>query len=334
MTDLHFGSKNNSQQHNEDLQKFFEYVVDYAQTNDINNVIITGDIFQQRDKLDILTITSAMNSFNFLSNHLKIKAIKGNHDLYYRDTRKVSSLDILLPYMDITDFYDIEGDMMYVSWICNQEEYDEVITISKSKKIKYMFGHYEFASFSMNDNYVMEHGHSHKELKHIKKVFTGHYHKRQVRDNVVYVGTPFPYDFNDANDNERGFAVFDSSNGNHAFVNYESVKVLSMTYSEFANSNFIVGSENSSIRIIIDKELDIEELDNLKEKMDSMNFRESKINYKLNKQNLSESDNSDTIGTNIMDIDTAVIANITNMMDVEDIDKEILLELYKGVMQK
>jgi len=76
ITDLHFGAKNNSQQHNEDLQKFFEHIVDYAKSNDISNVIITGDTFQQRDKLDILTITSAMKSFKYLSSHLNIKAVK------------------------------------------------------------------------------------------------------------------------------------------------------------------------------------------------------------------------------------------------------------------
>lgn len=334
MTDLHFGAKNNSQQHNKDLHTFFEYVVDYANDNDIKNVIITGDIFQQRDKLDVLTMYSAINSFSYLSSHLNIKAIKGNHDLYYRDTRNVSSLDMLSPYMEITDFYDIVDNKMFVSWICNQEEYDEIINISKEANIDYMFAHLEFSGFQLNDQYIMDHGQSHKELKHIKKIFTGHYHKRQVKDNVIYIGTPFPYDFNDANDAERGFTVFNDETGRHKFINYEKIKVLSMSYSEFVNSESISKSSDSSIRIIIDKELNVEELDNLKDKLDSMDFRESKINYKLNKEELTSSEDSSILEGDILDIDTSVINSITNMVDVDGIDKDILIELYEGVIQK
>jgi len=42
-----------------------------------------------------------------------------------------------------------------------------------------------------------------------KLVFSGHFHKRQQKGNVVYMGNPFPHNFADAWDDERGMMLLD-----------------------------------------------------------------------------------------------------------------------------
>lgn len=333
ITDLHFGAKNNDQKHNQDLYEFFKYLVTYGSNNDIDELFITGDIFQQRDKLDVYTINAAMDAFGLLSDHFTITAVKGNHDLYFRDSRDVGSLRLLEQYMHVVDHYEIRDDMMFVSWVCNQKEYEEIVDISKKNKIKYMFSHFEFSTFAMNDNYIMEHGQTHKELSHVDIVFTGHYHKRQIKDNVIYVGTPFPFDFNDANDSERGFCVFDHDDGTYEFCNYGNIKVLSMSYDEFMEAE-IKDADHSSIRIIIDKELDPEQYDSLKEKYESMNFRETKLNYKLSSNKIEDGDGNITLDDSdeILNIDASVIQSLEGMTDNDEIDKDLLKKIYEDTI--
>ena len=38
-------------------------------------------------------------------------------------------------------------------------------------------------------------------------VFTGHFHKRQIKKNVCYIGNAMPFDFNDENDSDRGIML-------------------------------------------------------------------------------------------------------------------------------
>ena len=42
-------------------------------------------------------------------------------------------------------------------------------------------------------------------FEHQEYVFTGHFHKRQVKDNIIYTGNAFPHNFSDAWDDERGW---------------------------------------------------------------------------------------------------------------------------------
>jgi hypothetical protein len=38
----------------------------------------------------------------------------------------------------------------------------------------------------------------------VEKVFTGHFHKRQTRGNITYMGNCFPHNYADAGDDQRG----------------------------------------------------------------------------------------------------------------------------------
>jgi len=333
-TDWHFGMHNNSVRHSEDLLEYTDFLISYAKDNNINKLAHLGDYFHQRDKLDINTIHHGTEAVRRLNEHFgQFPMLKGNHDLYFRDKRDVSSVSIFEEYVQLIDSYEIIDDVMYVSWVCNQEEYDEIINVSKKNKIKYIAGHFEFSQFSMNDHYVMDHGSSHKELKHAKWVFSGHYHMRQERDNVVYIGNPFPFDMNDANDLERGFCVLDTDTGEYEFVNYEKIAVLSMSPEELLETDWNDTNEDLTVRVVITDDIDDETMDAIKEQLESKGFRNTKIVYKPNNSANDLVQENTEIGE-LMSIDEAVVTHIKNMTDVENVDKKMLLDIYKGVINE
>lgn len=333
ITDLHFGAKNNSETHNQDLLDFINYLIDWVVSNLPDEPVgldILGDTFHTRDRLDVSTIYYARKGMSRLVDSgvfEDIRILKGNHDLYYRDTRIVSSVDIFRDMVNVVDDHEIVGDCLYTSWVCTGGEYDDLVELTKKHDIKYVFGHFEFSTFLMNENYRMTHGSTHKALSHVDKVFSGHYHMRQQKDNVTYVGTPFPYDMNDANDIDRGFMVFDTVSGEHHFVNYEKITIISMDYKEALQYDF-ENMDDMTIRVVIDDDISEDVLEDIKTKLDNGGFRETRISYNMHKASNEALQEETKIGE-LKGVDESVIAHIQQMTDVEDINKQLLQELYE-----
>lgn len=334
ITDLHFGNGNNSVPHNLDLITFFKWVIENA--SGVEELVIMGDTFHQRDKLSSETIHYAIQGIELLCDHFKrVVMLVGNHDMYFRDTREINSCKIFknIKNLEIIQDYKIEDECMFVSWICNEEEYDNIVNVSKKNKISYMFSHMEFNNFQVNERYTMEHGHTHKQLKHIKKVFSGHYHGRQEMDNIIYVGNPFPYDMNDANDPNKGFCIFDTETGNHEFIDYDKVSVISISPEELFDTNWDeFDLEDVTLRVVVKDDIPDETLERIKSILEENQFRGTKLVYKPTKQDESIQETTD-IG-HLMSVDEAVLSHIEQMSDSENINKDMLSTLYKGVMDE
>ena len=333
-TDWHFGNAGNSEKHNQDLIDFIQWMIDWSIENNVTEFTHLGDLFHTRDKLDVKTIEYASIGIKLLNERFgKFKQIKGNHDLYLRDSRDICSLHMFEEQVELIDFYKHEDDLTFVSWLCNQEEYDKIIKETKKNKTRFVFGHFEFNCFMVNERYEMEHGNSHKELKHIERVFSGHYHGRQEKDNVVYVGNPFPYDFNDVNDINKGFCVLDTETGKYEFINYSKIAVIDMTPEQFLEQNWDeLEQDNISVRIVASDNVSYEDLDKIKEILENTSFRTSKLVYKqsFNKDNIDDDIEID----HLMSVDETVLTYIKDMAETSNINKNLLENLYKESMNQ
>lgn len=330
ITDLHFGRKNNSEEHNQDLLDFFEFLIEWKHNNieGPSTLVVCGDTFDQRDKLSVLTMNYAIRGITMLSDAFdRIIFLIGNHDMFYRDTREVHSLRIFehIPNVEIVDFYKIEDDRMFVSWIITEEEYDKIIHESKKHNIRFMWGHFEFNSFKMNDHYVTENGNSHKELSHIERIATGHYHMHQVKDNVEYISTPFPYDMNDANDTNRGFMVLDPSTGVTQRIQYEGPLILSITPEDLIKNEWS-NMDKVTVRVVVEDTIDDETNERIKESLSSGGFRGTSVAYKTTRTKSVMSQETEIKEPS--NIDTMVLDHLDKMADVEGIDKELMKKIY------
>lgn len=326
-TDLHFGRHNDSDYHNTELYKFFDHLISLDDP-DIDDVYILGDMFQNRDKINILTLNIAKAAVKDLAQRYRVIILTGNHDLYYKDNIDVNSTTAFEGIDNVTVVEDtlFEGNRMFKSWVHCGEAWDEMINDSKDEGIEYLFGHFEFTGYKMNDHYVMEHGYSHKELKHLKHIYSGHYHMYQQKDNVTYIGTPFGYDMNDTDDDNRGYMIFDKETGDCERVVYDGPKIRSVNYRDFLLGEF-KDTEDTYIRVIIDEKVDDVVLDAISDKISEGNFRTSQIQYK-GETNTDIVQAESDINSEVMSIDDMVISHIKTMTDVKGVDNDLLERIY------
>lgn len=328
-TDWHFGNADNSRKHNENLVRFTQQVIDFAKENGITQFGHLGDLFHHRDKINVETINYASQAIWMLSDYFDASVFcKGNHDLLLRDSLAISSLE---PFrysradkMVVVDETLAIDDLLFSSWVCSPEQYLRLV--QEAEKYPFVAGHFEFSGFQMNDHYLMEHGLDSNALRHAKQVFSGHYHKRQHQRNVTYLGSPFPFDYNDSNDVERGFMVLDTEKQTWEFHDSNICKVETIPYEQFLSEDF-EDTENTMLRIEIPETIEGTIMDKIQKKFNELPLAKgSKIDYRGGK--LGEILGQDIEVSDIADIDELVKQQLAGMSPVPDIDNSLLVELY------
>lgn len=332
-TDWHFGAKGNKPIHNEQIFDFVKWKVEEANRQGIQYMFQLGDFFDVRDKIDVSTMNYAVDVVQWINENFngEFYILEGNHDLYYKHRLDVSSLKCIEPYCNVIkentkmEFQEDGKTVLLCPWICDAEHWDK--TINESKDCDYLFGHLELTGYKMNDNYVMENGWSANYLSHLDRVLTGHYHKRQQKGNVIYIGNPFGFDFNDANDLERGFCTFDIANNELEYFDYHKVKVLSIPYNQLNDYKDQI-DENTSLRIEFpDEDVADEDLEKAQEFIEERNLVTSKIKYQGNKA--TKMMESDVQVEEVENIDESVLKSIEQIEEIQDIDKDMLKRQYK-----
>jgi len=335
MGDLHFGDKGDNEQHNKDLIDFLNFVVDFGKRHGITKLSMLGDWYDRRPTTGVLTGFYSLAGLNLLKQQFECIFIPGNHDLFFRDSRKVTSLEGFSKDVKLIGdqpFYLPSERSMYIPWVLNNDEYLKFVELTKEVKPRFVMGHFEFMSFTMNDSFVMEHGQNPAELSHVEHVFTSHYHKRQEKNNVTYIGNPFPFDYGDANDTQRGFCVLDTDTGEYEFINYDKIKILQVPYETFLCEDFNIGGENTSIKVTVGTVIDHKTIEYITEKLETLSLRSHQIFFATNSIKEIIAQDSPEI-KNIQNLDSMVLEYLKNMTDVETVDRDMLKTLYTEAMQ-
>jgi DNA repair exonuclease SbcCD nuclease subunit len=208
-TDIHFGLKSNSQLHNDDCLAFVQWAVDKAREQGCETCLFLGDWHNNRASLNIVTLNYSLRALEILNNNFeRVYFIPGNHDLYYRDKRDIQSVEWAkhLPNVEICNNWFSHGDVTIAPWLCG-DDHKRLAKLSG----KYLFGHFELPGYLMNAMVEMpDHGEIRREdLGGFGHVFTGHFHKRQTKKNITYIGNAFPHNYADAGDDERGLTILE-----------------------------------------------------------------------------------------------------------------------------
>lgn len=203
-SDCHFGLKYNSNQHNQDCLEFIDWLIALAKREGADTCIFLGDFHHHRSTINVSTLNYSMQALQKLNSAFKkTYMLIGNHDLFYKEKREVHSMVISENFENIQLIEEplFHDDVVFMPWMI-EEEWKDI----KKIKTKYMFGHFEIPGFKMNaviempDTGTIKSAH----FKDLDYVFTGHFHKRQQRGNIHYIGNPFGHSFADAWDTQRG----------------------------------------------------------------------------------------------------------------------------------
>ena len=327
-TDIHFGLKSNSTLHNEDCLTFVKWATAKALEEGCETAFFLGDWHNNRASINILTLGYSLQALEHLNaNFQRVYFIPGNHDLYYRDKRDVQSVEWAkhLPNIQICNDWFSHGDVTIAPWLVG----DDYKRLAKLKG-KYMFGHFELPGYLMNAMVAMpEHGDMNvNSLTGFEHVFTGHFHKRQTKKNVTYIGNCFPHNYADAGDDDRGMMIleWDKEPEFHAWPDQPRYRVFKL--SDVLNHTEKMLQPGMHCRVNIDIDISYEEATFIKE-----TFIHT---YGLREITLIPQKEVD-LGENIMlgniqfeSIDQIVTNQLTNI-NSEHYNQTLLLDIYRNL---
>lgn len=333
-TDIHFGKKSNSEVHNKDCLRFVEFFCETVKQNkDIDHIVFLGDWFDHRNAINISTLNYSYSAMKLLNElNMDIFWIIGNHDLYMRNTRDVHSL----PYLDeFKNFILIEKptivnkNILFLPYLF-EEEYSSMQSVINNADI--IYGHLELKGFVVTGaSVVLEHGPEHELFSSPKRIFTGHFHKRQIKDNVIYIGNTFPHDFSDTNDTERGLAVYDYINDEIEFFDWsDAPSYIRCDLSNLIKNHKKILRKDATVRCLVDIDIDLEQSLDLKEMLISK-YQLREISF----EELAEEINLDDEKLNLegfeLESTDDIIIELLKRIETNSLDKEKLIKIYKGL---
>ena len=327
MTDIHFGLKSNSIQHNEDCIGFIEWFVEKAKQEGCETCFFLGDWNHHRASINIQTLQYSLKGLEILNDNFdKVYFIAGNHDLFYRDRRDISSVEWAkhLPNVKIIDDWFVTDDVVIAPWLVG----DDAKKLAKMKG-KYLFGHFELPNFFMNAQILMpDHGDiSDTHVGGFDKVFSGHFHKRQARKNIWYIGNAFPHNYADAGDDARGMMIleWDQEPEFHAWPNQPKYRVYNL--SDVLENPEGLLLPRTHVRIHIDIDISYEEASYIKETLiPQYNLREMTL---IPVKGDSVSDDSAQADLKFESVDKIILEGISNI-ESDFYDIKLLLEIYQN----
>jgi len=329
-TDIHFGMKNNSRHHNQDCEDFIIWMIKEAQDRGIKKCFFLGDWHHNRASINVSTLNYTTSNLRRLSEAFEeVIMITGNHDLYYREKREIHSLSMIEEFKNIRMINNkmfIEDGVAFIPWLCD-DEWKKL----KEVECKYMFGHFELPSFYMNAMVQMpDHGGLKAEdLSKPEKVFSGHFHKRQVRGNVIYPGNCFPHNYADAWDDDRGCTILDW-NGDIDYLKWpEAPKYRTLTLSKLIDSPDEFLSDKTYCRVTLDVGITYEEANFIKETF-AKQYDLREIALMPSKKEEHTQDWNKGVDIQVENVDSIVLSQLDSVQS-DTIRKELLVEIYTGL---
>jgi len=220
INDTHCGTRNSSDIFLDNAEKFYSDVFfPYLLENDIRHIVHLGDFFDNRKFINFKCLNRIRNCFlKPLRQHgITMDIIRGNHDVFYKNTGELNSLKELLGhYMNEVHIIhdptvmDYDGlQIALVPWIDADNE-ERSIKFIKECKADIMAGHFDIIGYEMMKGIKCEHGLDRSLFKRFEAVYSGHFHTKSSQDNITYLGSQMEFFWNDAHDNKY-FHILDTS---------------------------------------------------------------------------------------------------------------------------
>ena len=327
-TDIHFGLKSNSLQHNQDCANFIDWFIATARANGCETGMFLGDWSHQRAAINMQTLQYSLRSLEKLSAAFdRFYFIPGNHDLYYRDKRDIYSTEWArhIPNIQIVNDWFSDGDVVIAPWLVGDDH-------KKIPKLKgqYMFGHFELPHFKMNAMVEMP-DHGEIQVDHFgnfERVFSGHFHLRQQKKNIHYIGNCFPHNYADAGDSARGMMILEWGQEPvyHSWPGQPLYKVLKLSQVIDHAPNLL--DRNMHVRVELDIDISYEEANFIKDTfVKDYHLREMAL---IPVKNTAVDTDMSPGEIKFESVDQIVTDQITNI-ESEFYDPKLLLKIYQNL---
>lgn len=325
ISDIHFGVRGNSLEWLDNHIKYFDdffipLLKEHKKDKDI--LFILGDIFDNRQTINVLIQNKAIEIIEKISKIIDIYMIVGNHDLYYKNQTDVNSLKCFVPYVkkiyETPEFIKVNGKKIFIMpWVGNFKEESDLLKTAEKKGADYVFCHSEFYNQPVSRFRSSEEGVTDYEDTKIKKIVSGHIHGRFFTEKLIYLGCPLPLTRIDMD--VKGIYCLDLETDDFLFFeNDVSPKFIQISYSELLEMDAQEIEENIKNNYV-DVFLTFEENNSISyAKMDEMLKEAKQIHYELTDRFITENIEFDSD----IESDSENNFNLFQMLDVY-IDKNV-----------
>ena len=333
INDTHIGVRNGSDIFMDYMDKFFtEVFFPYCQLYNIKRILHLGDYFDHRKYINIKVLNRNYTSFvSKLDEYdMTMDIIPGNHDVYYKNTNKINSLEEILGGYDRINIHMNPIDIEYgntqiglLPWISN-ENYNECMDFIASSKSPILASHLELNGFKMmKGGAVADHGMDPSLFKRYEMVLSGHYHTKSEDQNIHYLGSQYELTWADAGD-PKHFHILDTDNRELMPIRNEYSLFRRIRYDDTNELPSISKKdiEGSFVKVVVVKKKDLYGFDRFIDKIQSCAPFDIKI-----VENFDEYSGENVDNDKISTVDTPTLLN-TYVDSIEtDLDKEKLKKL-------
>jgi hypothetical protein len=220
VTDTHFGARQDSPVFLRHAARFFsETFFPFCEAAGIRHVIHLGDVFDRQRQVNFNTLHVFQECFvaGLVSRGMTATVLTGNHDTFFKNTSDINSLRAIVggvgAWPGVTIMWepeekDIDGmSILFVPWVPTSKIEDFRRRLAHGGP--FLAGHLEIQTFDLGGGRLMDRGLVPGEVAGFGRVLSGHFHKRQTRGNITFIGSPYQMDWGD-HGQPKGFAVLDT----------------------------------------------------------------------------------------------------------------------------
>ena len=337
ITDQHFGARKNSKLFHDYFLKFYEDIFFPTLIKEgITTIVDMGDTFDSRKGVDFVSLEWAKNNYydKLAELGIDIHTIVGNHTAYYKNTNQLSGVNLFLREYDNVKIYSEAEEViidktkfLFVPWI-NSENEEKTLQLIDETDSPCVMGHLELNGFMATRGHFMEHGMDSNVFDKFERVYSGHYHMRSNKENVFYLGNPYEMYWNDVNDRNRGFHLFDTDTLEHTPINNPYQLFFNLYYEDTPHQMLdITKYDQKILKVIVRKKSDPKQFEKYIDKLYSSNLAELKIveNFDFTEGEEFEADESE---------DTISLLNRYIQESEVDLDKSVITEILQDVYRE
>lgn len=350
-SDIHIHPHKKSTERLEDCIRVLDWVFDCAISRKINNIIFLGDLFHDRQKIDVLTYQKTFEVLEkyLCNNDLNLFLLLGNHDLWHYQKLDISSVNPLrkLPGIKVINkpsVLEISNNFHFAFLPYTHNPIEDLLEIEKEWNVKInngqkriLGGHISVDGALWNVKYkttadvTVEHDGDMVRVgpdifKSWDKVFLGHYHAEQKLNDVVeYVGSPLQLSFGEAFQTKH-IIEFDSDNFQSNYIeNTFSPKHFIIKEDEIEKYSL----EGNFVRLEVD-DIANRQMNEVRQNL----IEKSKVSSLEIKQIQKKEDHIISDAKSILYKENEMLEKYVEQASIESLDKEILIKIGREICQE
>ena len=264
LSDTHWGARGDSQLFLDYFTEFFnDTFFPYLDANNITTVLHAGDLMDRRKFVNFNVLNHVREHFikPLKDRNIDLHCILGNHDVYYRNTNRINSMRELF-YEDFHIYEKpktLEFDGLRIAmlpWV-NKENTEEFTDYIKTVDAPILMGHLELDGYEVLRGVKHRGGMSPQLFKRFEKVLSGHFHCKQSRDNIHYLGTHYEITFSDHGE-PKGFHILDTETRELEYIENPSRMFHKLKYEDDKaySESFYSSYENRYVKVFVSSKKD------------------------------------------------------------------------------